>query len=104
MRIYLLFFEKIDQTDFGLNIEYLLKGIDDPIVQAYLSYQVDVAVMFGADRKHAEQQMADALAFEIELAKISLTNDKRRDAEAFYNPITIKDLNIKHPYVDWVKN
>jgi membrane metallo-endopeptidase-like protein 1 len=81
-----------------------LKGVENPIVQAYLSYQVDVAVMFGADRKRAESEMMESLEFEIELAKISLTNDKRRDAEAFYNPITIKDLNGKHLYADWVSS
>ncbi|KAG5671202.1 hypothetical protein PVAND_001411 [Polypedilum vanderplanki] len=93
----------IDQTDFGLNIEYLLKGLNDSVVEAYLNYMIDVAVMFGADKKRAEKEMKEALEFEIELAKISLTNDKRRDAEAFYNPITIKDLKVKHPYVDWLE-
>lgn len=44
----------------------------------------------------------DVVQFEIELANISLTNDKRRDADSFYNPITIKELNVKHPYLDWV--
>lgn len=93
----------IDQTDFGLNIEYLRKGINETIVQAYLDYQIDVAVMFGADRERAEEEVMESLQFEMELANISLTNDKRRDADAFYNPITIDELNLKHPYLDWLQ-
>ncbi|XP_070498436.1 neprilysin-2-like [Chironomus tepperi] len=92
----------IDQTDFGLDIEYLRKGINDSIVQAYLNYQIDIAVLFGADRERAEKEAMDVVQFEIELANISLTNDKRRDADSFYNPITIKELNVKHPYLDWL--
>lgn len=61
---------QIDQTDFGLNIEYLLKGIEHPIVKAYLSYQVDIAVLFGAKRENAEKEMMDALEFEIGLANV----------------------------------
>jgi predicted metalloendopeptidase len=71
---------------------------------SYLNYQIDIAVLFGADRKRAEIEMTNVVEFEIELAKISLTNDKRRDADAFYNPITIRDLQHKHPYIDWVSN
>jgi neprilysin len=67
-----LFNFQIDQTDFGLNIEYLLKGIENPIVKAYLDYQVDVAVQLGADRKRAEKEMMDALEFEIGLAKVNI--------------------------------
>ena len=61
---------QIDQTDFGLDIEYLLKGVENPIVKAYLDYQIDVAVQFGADKAKAEKEMTDALEFEIGLAKV----------------------------------
>lgn len=65
-------FLQIDQTDFGLDIEYLLKGMENPLVMAYLSYQVDIAVQFGADKGRAEKQMMDALEFEIRLANVKM--------------------------------
>ena len=50
--------------------EYLVKGFDDPNVQAYYNYQVDAAVIFGADRFNAELEMKDILTFEIHLAEV----------------------------------
>lgn len=50
----------------------LLEGLDDPIVSAYHKYQVDMAVLFGADQKRAEEEMQEVLNFEIALANVSL--------------------------------
>jgi hypothetical protein len=64
-------FQQIDQASLGLSREYLINKLDEPFVVAYHSYQVDLAVMFGADRARAEAEMKDALNFEIELAEVS---------------------------------
>jgi neprilysin len=37
---------------------------------AYLNYQIDIAVLFGAEKERAEKEMMDALEFEIGLAKV----------------------------------
>jgi hypothetical protein len=55
----------------GLSREYLIKKLAEPFVQAYHSYQVDLAVMFGADRSRAEAEMKEVLEFEFELAEVS---------------------------------
>lgn len=55
----------------GLSREYLIKGIDNPIVAAYHSYQVDMAVLYGADRNRAEIEMRNVLNFEFALANVS---------------------------------
>lgn len=34
----------------------LIKGIKDPIVNAYYNYMVDIAVIFGANRGRAEKE------------------------------------------------
>lgn len=47
-----------------------MKGFENPIVQAYHSYQVDMAVLYGADRSRAEKEMRDVLEFEFELANV----------------------------------
>lgn len=62
---------KIDQPYFWLDRAILLKGIDDPVVEAYHSYQVDLAVIYGADKEIAKKEMMEALNFEIALANVS---------------------------------
>ncbi|CRL07419.1 CLUMA_CG020392, isoform A [Clunio marinus] len=91
----------IDQSDLGLSQVFLKKGIDHPVVSAYHSFQVDMAVLYGADRKHAEEQMREALEFEFGLANISLPSEKRRNASALYNPMTIGEVQKRFPYNDW---
>ncbi|XP_070505178.1 neprilysin-2-like isoform X2 [Chironomus tepperi] len=93
----------IDQPYLGLNREYLIEGLDNKVVQAYYSYQVDLAVMYGADHKSAEQQMREVLEFEFLLANISIPKEDRRDFSALYNTMTIKDLNVRYPYNNWLE-
>lgn len=62
---------QIDQPDLGLSQVFLLKGLENSVVSGYHSFQVDMAVLYGADKKRAEDEMKEALDFEIELAKVS---------------------------------
>ena len=62
----------IDQASLGLSREYLIKGMNDTIVQAYYRYMVDIAVLYGADRSNAEREMRESLNFEFSLANVSL--------------------------------
>lgn len=41
--------------------------------------------------------------YSIIVLQISLPNEKRRNASALYNPFTIKELQKKYPYNNWVK-
>lgn len=50
--------------------EYLLKGLDDKDVKAYLDYQIGLASLLGADREKATKEQTLAVQFEIELAKV----------------------------------
>lgn len=60
----------MDQAQLGLRREYLIKGLEDKIVKAYYDYMVDIAVLFGADRKVAEKELLESLQFEIKLANV----------------------------------
>lgn len=42
--------------------------------QAYQSHQIDMALLFGAERDLAEKEMLEVLEFEIALANVSLLN------------------------------
>jgi neprilysin len=49
----------------------LKKGLENPVVTAYHKFQVDMAVLYGADRERAEKEMREAFDFEVGLANVS---------------------------------
>lgn len=51
--------------------EFLLRGSDDSVVQAYYDYMVDMAVIFGADKERAKQEFREVIEFETSLANVS---------------------------------
>jgi len=65
---------QLDQATLGLSREYLSKGFDDKIVQAYYRYMVDIAVILGANRERARTELKESLEFEIQLANVSRLN------------------------------
>ncbi|XP_017775451.1 PREDICTED: endothelin-converting enzyme 1 isoform X2 [Nicrophorus vespilloides] len=93
----------LDQSSLGLRREFLIKGMEDKLVQAYYEYMVDIAVIFGADRSRAQQELKESLEFEMKLANISLPSEKRRNATSLYNPMTVGQLQIKYPSIPWLK-
>lgn len=54
----------------------MIKGIDNPIVDAYHSYQVDMAELYGADRDRAEKEMREVLEFEFALANVRRADNR----------------------------
>lgn len=54
--------------------EYLIKGLDDKDVKAYLEYQIGLAALLGADREQARKEQTEALEFEIKLATVLHTH------------------------------
>ncbi|XP_026670737.1 neprilysin-2 isoform X1 [Ceratina calcarata] len=91
----------LDQASLGLSREYLSKGFDDKIVQAYYNYMVDIAVILGANKTDAMSELKESLEFEMNLANISLPNEKRRNATLLYNPMTVQELSNNYPSVPW---
>lgn len=63
---------QIDQTNLGLSREYLVKGIENKYVKAYLEFMVDIAEILGADRKKASEELLESLKFEIKLANVNM--------------------------------
>ena len=72
--------------------EYLMKGLEDPDVQAYQEYMQDVALLLGADKDTVINDIKETIKFEIELAKISLPRSIPRSTDqikpSFYNVFT----------------
>lgn len=60
---------QLDQASLGMpGREYLIKGIEDKDVQAYLDFQINLAVLLGADPNAAREEQSEAVQFEIDLA------------------------------------
>ncbi|KAF2879707.1 hypothetical protein ILUMI_26457 [Ignelater luminosus] len=91
----------IDQSGPELNREYLIQGLDNKIVKAYYDYLVDLAVIFGADKSYAEEEIKDALDFEISLSKLGLSQEERVNATALTNPMTVEEMQQKFPSIPW---
>ena len=94
---------KVDQFSPGLSREYLIKGFEDKDVQAYYNLMVNMAVLLGAERPRAEQEMKEALMLELKLAELALPREERRNKTALYNPTRLGDLQKTYPEVPLVK-
>lgn len=93
----------LDQPGLGMAREYLMKGLDDPDVQAYFTYMLDVAQLLGADLELASRDMTDVLNFEIQLANITLPREERRDNSKLYNKMEVGDLSQLDPNTPWLE-
>lgn len=49
-----------------------MKGLEDKLVKAYYDYMVDIAVIFGADKQMASNDLKQSLEFEIKLANVCI--------------------------------
>ena len=82
-----------DQPSLGMKREYLIKGFDDKYVQSYYKYMVDSAVLLGADKNKAKEQLKESLFLEIRLANLSASQEERRDDTKLNNPTSIGELD-----------
>lgn len=93
---------ELDQSSLGLpDRSYYFKGLNDTTVMAYYNLMIEAAVMLGAQRHEARQQMREALDFETSLARISVPREQRRNVTRLYNKMLIRDLYKLAPNIDW---
>ncbi|XP_033097891.1 neprilysin-1-like [Anneissia japonica] len=90
------------QISFGMpSREYYLDIKYAKVKEAYLKYMTTIATMLKGDPLTVKQDMADLLEFETKLANLTTPNDERRDSEALYNLMTLKELSANVPLIDW---
>ncbi|XP_018009275.1 neprilysin-2-like [Hyalella azteca] len=93
----------IDQPSLGMpSREYLLRGLNDSDVRAYLDYQVSLAALLGANRTAAQLELTESLLFEIQLANLSLPQERRRNFTELYNKMTVAELQDRVPSIPWL--
>ncbi|CAC5413371.1 MMEL1 [Mytilus coruscus] len=96
---------RLGQFDFsGLpNQEVYRLGRHNLYNKAYEEYLVDVAVSLGAHPNIAKKDMCDVVEFETALAKIMLFEEERRLVNIRYNKISILEMSIRYPKIDWLR-
>lgn len=77
--------------------------MEHAFVKSYYDFMVDSAVIFGANRSNAEIEFLDVLQFEMELAKVSLTDEQQRNKTIIYNPFTVQQLQATYPFINWLE-
>ena len=66
-----VFYSQIDQTPLGLpSRDYFLQKESEKDLEAYQKYMTDVAVLLGANRSYAEQELGKVVEFERNLSMV----------------------------------
>ncbi|CAM1322785.1 ECE2 (predicted) [Pycnogonum litorale] len=87
-----------------LGVKYRKTLFDAIVVQEYRSVLFDLAVMFGAENvTRIEQEMSDALDFEIWIANNTLKTEDYYNVTLINNYVTIKDLYNLSQEIDWLR-
>lgn len=94
---------QLDQASLGLSRDFILQGRDSKFVKGYFQYMIDVAVELGSQKVTAERELRESLDFEIELAKISLSKEDRRNITMLYNVMTIAEIQQNFPSIKWLE-
>ncbi|KAF5280977.1 hypothetical protein FQR65_LT14901 [Abscondita terminalis] len=92
----------IDQADLPVNRFNLIQGYHNTIVQWYYKYLVDLSVIFGANRTVASSQMKEVINFMVELAKLTLPPEERRNFTAVTNIMNVAEIKKRFPQIDWI--
>ncbi|XP_041062819.1 endothelin-converting enzyme 1-like isoform X1 [Carcharodon carcharias] len=95
---------QVDQSGLGLPSRdyYLNKTANEKILTAYLNYMVELGVLLDGEETSTRAQMQQVLDFEGALANITVPQEDRRDEELIYNKMTIRNLQVLAPVVDWL--
>uniref|UniRef100_A0A336KCR9 CSON013010 protein n=1 Tax=Culicoides sonorensis TaxID=179676 RepID=A0A336KCR9_CULSO len=112
----------LDQASTELDREFLIKGWNSTNVIAYFEYIRDISIALGANKEVADREAREIVNFEISLGqvckffysmkiiikcylfyKISASKESRRELHQLYNPITIRELQHQHSYINWLE-
>nr|CAD7255829.1 unnamed protein product [Timema shepardi] len=95
---------QFDQTTLGLQSkDFFLEPEHEEFVQAYLRYIIDVACLMGAPSERAISHAEEIVAFETELAKITTSQESRRDTSDSFSKLTLREFQEKVPGIDWTR-
>ncbi|KAM9409687.1 endothelin-converting enzyme 1 isoform 2-T4 [Pholidichthys leucotaenia] len=95
---------QVDQSSLGLPSRdyYLNKTANEKYLTAYLNFLVELGVLLDGSEETSRAMMEEIMDFETTLANITVPQEERRDEEAIYNKMEVKDLARLAPAVDWM--
>lgn len=71
------------------------------VLSEYIEYMTKVCVLLGANETDARIQMEAVINFEKKLANITIPMEDRRNEEAMYHSMTLKQLTKLAPFLNW---
>uniref|UniRef100_A0A1A9WAX5 Peptidase M13 N-terminal domain-containing protein n=1 Tax=Glossina brevipalpis TaxID=37001 RepID=A0A1A9WAX5_9MUSC len=93
---------KLDESPLPLySRDAYLDPHSEKVRQAYHNYMIETAVLLGANREIAAQELDQVLQFEIQLANLTLRKEDRRDVSGLYNKMSLPELQIRFPELNW---
>ncbi|XP_049737404.1 endothelin-converting enzyme 2 isoform X1 [Elephas maximus indicus] len=82
---------------------YLNKTANEKVLTAYLDYMEELGVLLGGRPASTREQMQQVLELETQLANITVPQDQRRDEEKIYHKMSIAELQVLAPSMDWLE-
>ncbi|CAM1344024.1 M13 family metallopeptidase [Tenacibaculum amylolyticum] len=70
-------------------------------LKKYENFVAKMFTKFGDDEATAAKNAATVVSFEKSLAAPMMTKEDRRDARKMYNPMTVEELQVLAPEIDW---
>ncbi|XP_017129913.1 neprilysin-3 isoform X1 [Drosophila elegans] len=71
------------------------------VLNEYIEYMTKVCVLLGANESEARTQMVGVINFEKKLANITIPLEDRRNEEAMYHPMQLRQLAKLAPFLNW---
>lgn len=82
---------KLDQAWFGISREFLVQGLQEQTVLAYRKYMGEIGQHFGVKPENLDE-FDKVLELEMDLARIGLSRESRRDPNILYNEVMAQDI------------
>lgn len=97
---------QIDQGGLALPTRehYLNKTVHGKVLTAYLDYMTKTGVLLGGLEADVRLQMQDVLEIETKIAKITAPPEERRNEEALYNSVTLREIDEMAPFLNFTSH
>ncbi|XP_055922189.1 neprilysin-3 isoform X2 [Eupeodes corollae] len=94
---------QIDQGGLALPTRehYLNTTIHEKVRIAYLEYMTKIGVLLGGEETNVRQQMKDVLEFETQIASITAPAEERRNEEAMYHFMSLREVDAMAPFINF---
>ncbi|XP_023311755.1 neprilysin-1-like [Anoplophora glabripennis] len=95
---------QMDQMALALpSRDYYLKASSEGDMVAYHKYMTNIAILLGANKTTASEELQHVVEFERRLANASLPEQDRHDTSMIYKKMTLKELKLYVPQIKWLE-